>query len=263
MPFPESDRVIFEENPITEVICQLRFPTVLAIAAEAPAEFQDRLRDTYPIYVREDAASRFPPEVAALVGGLAAGMPSQGVTHRFENEDATLQISLTSEFVAITSRIYVRWEHFRSEVERAKEALEAVYAPAFYTRIGLRYQDVIDRKHLKLEDQPWSELVKPELLGLLSAEQSVSDSVMTTRSDNLVKMAEVPEAAIKLTHGIVDSSDGSAYGVDADLFLAQRIGGEDVLGVLDTFHREAGNLFRWAITPRLHDALRPRPIDAE
>jgi uncharacterized protein (TIGR04255 family) len=60
---------VFRENAIAETICQLRFPTILSIASEPPAAFQDRLRDAYPVYERE-AGLQLPLELQPLVGDL-------------------------------------------------------------------------------------------------------------------------------------------------------------------------------------------------
>ena len=49
-PFPDAPRVMYERNPLVEVICQVRFPPVLRIEAQLPDAFQDRIRDVFPIY---------------------------------------------------------------------------------------------------------------------------------------------------------------------------------------------------------------------
>ena len=48
MPFPDVERVIYNENPLDRVICQLRFAPILKIDTEIPAEFQERIRIDYP-----------------------------------------------------------------------------------------------------------------------------------------------------------------------------------------------------------------------
>ena len=50
MPFPEVKRIIYKKNPLDKVICQLRFPTILKIEKEIPAEFQERIRKEFPNY---------------------------------------------------------------------------------------------------------------------------------------------------------------------------------------------------------------------
>ena len=39
--FSASERVLYGKRQLVEVICQLRFPTILSISAKEPAEFQD------------------------------------------------------------------------------------------------------------------------------------------------------------------------------------------------------------------------------
>ena len=53
VPFPDSPREIYQQNTIKEVIAQLRFPTILQVAAEPPALFQNQLRHAYPLYQLE------------------------------------------------------------------------------------------------------------------------------------------------------------------------------------------------------------------
>jgi uncharacterized protein (TIGR04255 family) len=50
MLFPDVPRVIYEVNPLEEVICQLRFLPVLKIDTEPPAGFQEEIRAEYPLY---------------------------------------------------------------------------------------------------------------------------------------------------------------------------------------------------------------------
>ena len=39
--FSNEPRVIYRRNQLGEVICQLRFPEILAIAAKPPVDFQE------------------------------------------------------------------------------------------------------------------------------------------------------------------------------------------------------------------------------
>ena len=48
--FSQEERVIFSNNQLVEVICQLRFPTILAISAREPVDFQEAIRDVFPRY---------------------------------------------------------------------------------------------------------------------------------------------------------------------------------------------------------------------
>ena len=47
MPFTAVDRVKYEKQPLDNVICQIRFPTILSIDTELPAKFQTKIGQEY------------------------------------------------------------------------------------------------------------------------------------------------------------------------------------------------------------------------
>ena len=160
MPFPDTPRSIFDKNPLTEVICQLTFPPILEIAAEEPASFQKRIRDRYPLYEKlaeGPSLGGLPKEVAEVVGSLSV-FPKRQALHRFMAEDGQTEIRITSGFVSISTTAYRRWEDFRKEIDLAREATEQCYAPAFYTRIGLRYEDAIVPDELGMANEEWHQV---------------------------------------------------------------------------------------------------------
>ena len=112
MSFPESPRVEFRENPLVEVICQLTFPSILTISAQPPADFQERVREMFPIYEREAPMAAFPQELQRLLTELPVPLPVVPMVHRFRTEDTTQTVSLASEFMAISVTNYSRWAEF-------------------------------------------------------------------------------------------------------------------------------------------------------
>lgn len=263
MPFPESQRVIFRNNPITQVIAQLRFPTILAIGATEPAQYQGLIRREYPLYSREGVPPELPSQLAGFIRQLGA---MEGRTHLFSTAEKERSIALTPDYIAVDAKKYHRWEEFANAVSMAQSSLVSVYEPPFYNRVGLRYLDVIDRKQLGLGDEPWSELINDELIGLLGA-PALRDEVSEILTVASVKIASVPGATVRLRHGLqsatpVDAPDDprAVYVVDADFFTNQRTENNDVANILGRFNHIAGNLFRWAIKPRLRDALDPVPV---
>lgn len=266
MPFPESKRVVYQKNPLLEVICQLQFPTILEISAADPAGFQKKVRPRYPLYSREEEGGipkGIPKEIADIVAHLPIARPPEDAPHRFLTEDSSRFISLTREFLAVADRKYTRWEDFRREIELAKTALEEEYPPAFYSRIGLRYVDIIDKVDLGLGDEPWDSLMNSSIAGILGAKE-LYHAVRQIYGEALMECDDetVPRGFARLRHGLVERPDGGqVYRIDADFFTTERSTGDDVSRVLERFNRLAGNFFRWAITPKLQEALEPREID--
>ena len=262
MPFPESKRVVYRNNPLVEVICQLRFPTILQISATDPAGFQDRIRDGYPLYDRPQERQAFPKEIADILAHLPIPRSPEDITHKFLVDDSSRSISLTPEFLAIAENNYLRWENFSREVMRAMEALEEEYHPAFYSRIGLRYVDVIDKVGLGLQNESWESLVNPAVVGIL-AERDLCESVRDIQGRALIELGEdvVAGAFANLRYGLTKLDAGrEAYRFDVDLFTTERSTEADVARILDRFNQLAGHLFRWAITSKLEEALGPMEI---
>ena len=53
MLFSDRSRTLYRNAPVHEVICQLRFPTILSINSTEPADFQEIIRDEYEKCMRE------------------------------------------------------------------------------------------------------------------------------------------------------------------------------------------------------------------
>lgn len=263
MPFPESDREIYERNPLKEVICQFRFPTILQITAEIPTAFQNEIRKEYPIYTEQPPEISAPPEIASLIKSLPIPKGIQQPVHKFSNEDETRFISLNQGFLGFSDRDYRRWESFKDSVQAAEEAFRLVYEPAFYTRIGLRYRDVIDREELELSKNPWRDLLNSSLIGTLGADGFSEEEIGEVQSQILLRLQEVPGGVVRIQHGLnkLPDTQESVYLIDSDFYLdRQRSNPDHAFETLGKFNRLGGRLFRWAITPELRRALGPSSI---
>ena len=262
MPFPASDRVVYERNPLERVICQLRFPSILKIASQEPAEFQDLVRGRYPLYKHlRPPEPELPKELSEFLSGV--GLARGGVgKHDFGSEDKKQTIALTKDFVAFTDVNYERWERFIGEVRTTKDALETAYEPAFYSRVGLRFCDVIDREELDLGQTPWTDLLRDVLLGFLH-DEGLRGRIAKASTELAIELDEPPGSLMAIRHGLAKRADGSSdvYSIDVDCSISGKVKTDDVIPALESFHRISVNFFRWAITSHLRNALRPRPLD--
>ena len=110
MTFPDSPRVIYKQNPLVEVICQLKFPPILKIDTEPPASFQERIRKGYPLLQESTAEQQpLPPGIAKLIGQAVPGF-FQGQAYTFLSEDQKSKAVLTREFIAVSTGHYARLE---------------------------------------------------------------------------------------------------------------------------------------------------------
>lgn len=263
MAFPEAQRVLYDRNPLDTVICQLRFPQILRIEAEDPVAFQERIRGEYPVFsarAQVDLASAFPPEFAKLMAENLSLQLRQGRAYDFTSSDEKWKTTLTGTYLALTAtRAYVRWEDFKSRLTPLIGALVDVYQPAFFSRIGLRYQNVIRRSTLGLEGVPWRELIQAHVAGELAS--SLPETVIVG-INAAVKLQFDGDEQVVVRHGLaeLEGSAETAYGLDGDFFTGARTEVTDALDRLENFNRGARRLFHWCITERLHEAMGPRPI---
>lgn len=248
MVFPESDRVVFDKNPLTQVICQLRFPPILKIVGD-PAGFQDRIRDSYPLYERDEG---LPREVQQAISGAGISGIVGDVTHKFISADRLNQVSISKNFVASSTEKYGRWEDFRREIVRAVDATRDEYVPAFYERIGLRYMDTVNRAQLGLEDKNWSDLIRREFLGPIAV-QDIAGAVGTYQAQAVFSLTDIENSFVQLRYGL--DQNGESFFVDADYYVTGQYDEDKAFVILDSFNRTAGNLFRWIIKPSLRNAL--------
>ena len=62
MLFSDRPRTHYAHTLAHEVICQLRYPTILSINNVEPADFQERIREEFPQYARKQDV--LPPKTA-------------------------------------------------------------------------------------------------------------------------------------------------------------------------------------------------------
>ncbi len=182
------------------------------------------------------------------------------VGYDFVSEDGKWRLSLTRDYLALSTSSYRTWEDFTGHLNGPLSALVEIYKPAFFSRIGLRYQDVVRRSQLSLANTDWSELIKPPLAGLLSS-PGIAPNVGEMLTQAVVRLPQFA-AKVKMNFGIgVDATvnDEECFIVDSDFWTDERVQCNDVATILAYFNRQSGRLFRWCIEDRLHESMGPQP----
>jgi len=269
MSFPDAKKIYFEKNTLNEVVCQLRFPPVLKIEAELPAEFQENIRDEFPNYIEESSVGISTPP--AVQGAIPIEVRKQldlirlvaqqtaDKSYRFFSEDEVWKLTLTRTFIALTTNKYERWEKYYEKLKKPLDALLRIYNPSYYTRIGLRYINVICRSDLALDKETdWVELLKPSLLGLLASDD-VKDSVQDYQGLYEIGLDD-GESTVRLLTKCVEKADQKeiCFMIDSDFFLGRKIEISEAANKLKYFNVHASRLIQWCIQNKLYEALGPR-----
>ena len=84
----QEQRCVYHINPLAEVICQLRFPEILSIQTNIPADFQEAIRHLFPKYsVRSEP--------------LPGNMPPSN-NYQFLSADGIWRVNLTRKLISLS-----------------------------------------------------------------------------------------------------------------------------------------------------------------
>lgn len=258
MLFPKAERNVYSKNTLKSVICQLRFPGILEIDSRPPIEFQKLIRDTFPFLEEKIEGQyivdlRVPPSGAMMPGADA----QQKIKNwSFESLNRDCKVNLTKFFISLSTSNYLTWERFYEGFEKVKDSLEQVYSPPFYTRLGLRYTNVISRKELGLDSVPWNKLLNPSVLGLMQFDDSQNIKFF---ENGYVIALDVEGGKANLRIGNRFQQDAileSCVFLDGDFYFDEVMVASDAvkekLGILQQNSRD---FLEFAITQKLRNAM--------
>ena len=235
MLFSDHPRTHYRNAPAHEVICQLRFPSILTINTVEPADFQEAIRAEFPQYARRQDAA--PPRITGLGG------PNPKV-----EQQSTLR--------------YPGWEEFALHLDKPLAAFIRLYKPAYFLRVGLRYVNVFSRSRLGLEGVRWSELFAPAYTAPMQDTSIAEDRFLNCGCDLTLKLDSSCRAKIHAGPGVVKRNAPGApqdpevkFLFDMDLSMNGNTPCTLAAGALETLHGHSTRLFEGAITDRLRDAM--------
>ncbi len=257
--FSSEPRCRYGAHQLAEVICQLRFPEILAVGAKDPVEFQEAIRKDFPRFQRRQEIPA--PKLTGTPGNMTLQKQKNLINYQFSSPDGVWRVNLTNTFISLACTQYTCWEEFAAHLDKPLAAFIRLYQPAYFERVGLRYLNFISRSSLGLEGIPFSQLIAPCYLGPL-AEEDVQETAssrcsvdceMAIRGGCRVKLHAGPGLVKK--GGVEDKEVKFVF--DQDLYMAGQLPLNLSAGALQTLHSQADAIFRGAITKTLHEAMEP------
>ena len=256
MHFEEVERVEYKHNTLFNVVFQARFPEIMKISDEGPAKFQDIVRKGgYPEFDSDISAlpSDIPKELKQMV-------TADQVFHFF-SEERDWQLSLSKNFIALACHgNYHNYEGFRGRLEKALQTFNEIYEPSYFTRIGLRYQDIANEVFLPNMESNVKDFIPSYIFPELS-------TPIAKDIEALQKVSQFNDGEVRATvsHVLFDASgtfgrwhvpNKKSYIIDIDCYCENRIREiNDVLTRCDTFKQHIWNIFQWSITDKLRAAM--------
>lgn len=256
---PDNRRYAYGKAQLIEVICQLRFPTILSIDTREPADFQETIRAAFPRYQCQ-------VEHLPAANGSAARTINN---HTFLSEDGTYKLSLTKDFIALSTMRYTHWEDFAARLDEPLGQFIRIYRPACFDRVGLRFVNAFSRAQLDLTDRRWNDLLQPPYLSVLDEDEVDEASVVKCSVDIERRLDERTAVKLHAGPGFVQRNIRNGNQVramqekevrfifDQDVYSSVKVKNAAVAETLQMLHGHADSIFSDAITTVLHDAMEP------
>jgi uncharacterized protein (TIGR04255 family) len=252
----DQPRVIFDRNPLQNVIAQLRFPTIFALEQPAGvAGFQERIRDDYP--KAEGRSQQL--SVVVSPGGISAPTTQPG-PWRFLSKDGSWVAALAPDFVSLETTNYQRFEGFVDRARRLFEVAGETLGLSVRGRLGLRYINQLRHPDARTVDD-WRKYLENDLLGAVGGELLREHVVQAFQQIVL----SLDAGGMTIRHGFVrEDEEQSSYLLDLDAYDDREasFSSDEVIEKLTMFKRWTWNAFRRSITDEMATYLGPKELDA-
>ena len=252
-----SKRIKYNKSPLIEVVLQLRFPTILSIGAGEPVNFQDKIRENFPFYQEGIQQQN---ELVVSSDGIPTQLKrSQLKIYNFFSKDKLNKISFTPSYINISTKNYIQWECFFQNVSTIIKIFQEEYKPSFYTRVGLKYIDLIKRSKYGLENKKWGELIKPHILGIVIPELEDGVRAYSTKAEfKNLKDNSFTKEQIEFVR--VNNDTEVSLLIDCEYFTTELVKVDDLDNTMNLLHCNAKNFIDSVITKELSKAMEPVEI---
>jgi uncharacterized protein (TIGR04255 family) len=232
---PHVESVTYSRNFLKTAVCELRFPTVFELEEpRPPVSFWKAIKHDFPQHDLLNNINVGPATVA------------QGRVHQFRSRKALWTVTLRASAITVETQQYVSFELFRKQVSVVLKAAEGIIDSDMFTRVGLRYINVIPLRR----DLPFSQIINQELIlplarGVFGAPEEYWQSVRGT----------VESGKYLFQHGLsTDPNNTIGYALDFD-FSAEEVLVSDVMRKLESLHSAQVDFFHWSLGPATREAL--------
>jgi len=229
----------YKRNFLRQAVCELRFPTLMELGdPRPPASLVKALRKEFPILELSN-------EVTVGIGGTGSNN-----THLFRSVKRTWTVSLKQSALSVETTAYTDYAHMRERVLHVVEAASKVIDTDFFTRIGLRYINIIDIDSDPVDGWVNADLVAPLLSKNFTGIQEYAGKLQLAAIDG----------GCLLQHGVILKPKHASeerrpeYFLDIDSYRNEILL-SDTGPALDAMHTQVFDMFDLAIGPKAIEHL--------
>ena len=239
----------YKRNFLDQVICRVDFPLILRLKKESPIEFQEKIKHLFP------KASE-----AVIIGAKVGEQDPLSVEVRepaprweFYTRNLKKKLILQSQFLALEDHEFASFERFEDFCFPAIDALNSIYGPPLFTRLGLRYINIVELP----EGDPldWDGFFDRRLTAHLQFEHGCQliDTLQTIRlrkkhTTTVIRCGlQNPDAPSPVKR--------RRFVLDIDCFLKQDFETDDVKAQLLLLNEQAVDIFERSIDDSLRELM--------
>jgi uncharacterized protein (TIGR04255 family) len=224
-------------SPLAEVICQVRFPTILGISKEDPVDFQENVREYFPELEIEQTVLISP------LGHESVQSELKPRIFRFKDSEDNYSVTLAPDFFALVSKSYTTWIDFREKLQYVTEAIQSIYRIPYANRVGLRFINVFTIENTGTSDfEELTDIFCDSLVTLLRIPEIESPYVLNQEIRTRVN----DDGDFTLRFGLREETTNELV-LDFDRYCTEKTSLEDLRSCCDRYHKSIYNAFRWAI----------------
>jgi hypothetical protein len=240
--FQSENLNAFNKSLVTNVVCELRFPTLMELGeAKPPSDFVKALRKSYPhIETGTDVSFGF--------GGLS----ETSYAHVFRASKGGWVVSLKHSTLTIETSSYTRYEDLERRVLEAVRAAKPIIDSDFWTRIGLRYINTLPGRSDPIS-KGWvnAALISPIQQGVFRGiNEAGTRLVLNSEDGGCTLQANIRRNAMAGSEFIAPD-----FLIDVDVFRSD-VEVADTEERLKAMHSQAFNVFDWSLDEGAREFLR-------
>lgn len=226
----------YARNFLRQVVCELRFPTLFDLNSSVPhLEFAHALRKIYPHHSHQVTAT-----------DVNGGAYERTHTHIFKSKNLDWSVSLSQSAITVETTKYT---HFSDLVERINfltAAATDVIDSDFFTRIGLRYINIVPMNLVDGDTTAFKGWIRDSLVGVIVDENL---GVVHEYASRVAGQAEFGTFLFQHGVGYNSVTKNAEYFLDFD-FAKENVEIADVATTLDELHRNEFAMFQWTLGPK-------------
>jgi uncharacterized protein (TIGR04255 family) len=243
---PLPTEVPLKDAPLVRVIAQLRFPDILSVGhRDFVAPFQEAIRSKYPV-LRQEQTQKI------LLGHSGVAPVKPQIAWRFSDSDGHWRVSLSPEFLALETTMYVSRSDFFGRLKAVAEALDEHIDPGQIDRLGVRYIDRITGDAV----DDIAKLVRPEVRGITGtlaaahASHALSESMFDLADARVLARWGYLPPGVTVDPAAIEPAKEKSWILDLDMFSAapRPFAVDRVVTEAQRYAERIYTIFRWAVT---------------